>query len=170
MNFPTLKSDRIILRELKTSDWKSIQYLRSDAIVNQFVKRKNADTKEKALAFINKIQTNTKKGDIKYWAISLINHSEMIGSICLWNFSKDGKKAELGYDLATEHQNIGIMNEALNMVIDFGFKKMNIEKVEAYTQFQNIPSLALLEKNGFKKIKNRVDKDNPANVILELIR
>ena len=40
-----------------------------------------------------------------------INHFEMIGSICLWNFTDNQKSAEIGYDLSPKYQRKGIMNE-----------------------------------------------------------
>ena len=61
----------------------------------------------------------------------------MIGSICLWNFSEDRKVAEIGYDLDPKYQRKGIMTESINAVLNFGFRKLSLEKIEAFTQKQN---------------------------------
>ncbi|CAM4088498.1 GNAT family N-acetyltransferase [Gillisia limnaea] len=65
-DFPILKTERLTLRKLKESDWENISYLRSDKIVNQFVKRPNADTKEKAIDFIKEINLKINKSQIIY--------------------------------------------------------------------------------------------------------
>ncbi len=47
--FREITTERLFLRRLKQTDWVMISYLGSDMEVNQFVKRPNADSKEKAL-------------------------------------------------------------------------------------------------------------------------
>ena len=86
INFPQLETQRLLLRELEDSDWESISFLRSDEKVNQFVVRPKAETREEALEFIEKIRGFVDSGDSFYWSISKKIESEMIGSICLWNF------------------------------------------------------------------------------------
>lgn len=168
-NFPELETERLILRRLLESDWKSISYLRSDVIVNEFVKRAKADSKEKALNFIKEINEKFEKNLILYWSISLKNDQKMIGSICLWNFSEDKKTAEMGYDLNPEFQNKGIMNESMLKVLDYGFHQLTLKKIEAFTHKQNKNSISLLIKNNFELNKTRSDKNNLENIIFEII-
>ena len=59
------------------------------------------------------------------------------------------KIAEVGYDLNPIFQRKGIMSEALNKVINFGFNELGLDNIEAYTHIQNENSKKLLEKNGF---------------------
>lgn len=165
---PELQTDRLVLRRLRETDWKEIQYLRSDEMVNKFVKRSKAETKEKALAFIQRINTELETRKCIYWSISLKNNQEMIGSICLWNFSKDKKTAEVGYDLNPLFHRMGIMNEAMQAVLDFGFQELNLHKIEAFTQRNNEPSLQLLERNNFIQNEERFDQNNPENLIFEI--
>ncbi len=60
-NFPEITTQRLLLRKLKTSDWEMISYLRSDEKVNEFIKRPNAKSKEKALAFVAKLNHSALK-------------------------------------------------------------------------------------------------------------
>jgi len=153
---------------LENSDWKMISFLRSDKNVNEFVKRPSAETKEKAQAFIEKINTGIDNRNFYYWKITERNKNKMIGSICLWNFSKDYKTAEIGYDLSPNYQRKGIMNESLKNVTEFGFQRLNLDLIEAYTHRQNKRSKKLLEKNGFNLVQGKKDKDNADNIIYEL--
>ena len=145
-----------------------VSFLRSDKTINQFVKRPRAETKEKALEFITKIRSGIDNQDLYYWKIAEKNQKEMIGSICLWNFSKDRKIAEIGYVLSPDYQGQGIMNESLKYVLDFGFRKLNLDLVEAYTHNQNSSSKKLLEKNGFSLVEGKIDKNNSDNIVYEL--
>ena len=167
-NFPKIQTERLSLLRLEESDWEMISFLRTDKKVNAFVNRSSAETKEEALEFIQKINTEFKNGNSFYWKITEKNTDKMIGSICLWNFSKDRKTAEIGYDLSPLYQGKGIMNESLNSIVEFGFKKLELELIEAYTHHKNDSSKKMLERNGFKLEKGKKEKDNENNIIYKL--
>ncbi len=162
-SLPDLKTERLSLSQLTTDDWKEVSFLRTDNSVNQFVKRSSAPSKNEALAFIEKINTGVLRGEFYYWKISLKNQTKMIGSISLWNFSEDKQKVEVGYDLHPEYQRKGMMNEAMIHILKFVFNELHVQRVEAYTQWQNDPSISLLTRNGFSLDTNIKDPDNPDN-------
>jgi len=167
-NFREITTERLFLRRIKQSDWEMVSYLRSDKEVNKFVKRPNADSKEKALEFISKTNKGIDDQNLYQWTISEKNSTEMIGSICLWNLSKDRKTAEVGYDLSPKFQGKGIMNESLKSILEFGFKNLNLDIIEAYTQKNNESSKKLLERNGFILVPDKKDEDNHENLIYEI--
>lgn len=167
-HFTEIKTERLILRCLKQTDWKMISYLRTDKDVNKFVKRPIAETKEKALEFIAKIKDGINKQNLYYWSIT--HNLKMVGTICLWNLSEDKKTAEVGYDLSPEFQGKGIMNEALKSILNFGFHNLNLNIIEAYTHKKNKKSKNLLNKNNFKLIKGKTDEYNKDNIVYEIAR
>ena len=170
--FPQIQSERLILREITTSDSEVILYLRSDKTVNKYIER-SEESKTKniadALKFIERIQVSAKESTAIVWGITAKENSEIIGSICLWNFSEDKKTAEVGYDLSPSSQGKGIMREALNAVIKFGFQDLNLNKIEAFTHGENEASKKLLTHQEFQCIENRKDEDNASNIIFELL-
>ncbi len=170
-NFPEIKTERLFLRKIKESDSDVILFLRSNETVTKFIERpENRKTKNKtdAIKFIKEINQEFENHKSISWGITLINNPKIIGTICLWNFSENNKIAEVGYDLNPEFQKMGIMSEALNSVIDFGFNKLKLNKIEAFTHKENENSKRLLEKNGFIFIEYRKDLDNDYNIIFEL--
>ena len=166
-SFPEIKTKRLLLRRPRASDWEMIAYLRSDKEINKFIKRPSAESKEKALEFISKTNSDIEKQTLLYWIITKKNNDQMIGSICLWNFSKDRKIAEVGYDLSPKFQRKGIMDESLKSILDFGFKNLHLDLIEAYTHHKNEPSKKLLERNKFKLIVDKKDQYNSDNIIYE---
>jgi ribosomal-protein-alanine N-acetyltransferase len=70
-NFPEIQTERLSLMRLKNSDWEMISYLRTDKNVNEFVNRSSAETKEKALEFIKRINTEFKNKNSIYWKICI---------------------------------------------------------------------------------------------------
>ena len=148
--FPVLKTERLILRQLRSSDDKEIFALRSNDNVNKYLGRKPSKSIDDAKNFIQTINENIQRNDSIYWAIILNGTDKLIGTICLFNFSEDHLKAEIGYELLPDFQGKGIMQEAISKVIHFGFQHVGLNSIEAYTHSENQSSTRLLEKLNFK--------------------
>ena len=169
--FPEIKTERLFLRKIEISDDDVILFLRSDETVTKFIERpENRKTKNiaDAIKFIEDLNEYLETNKSITWGITLKNDPKIIGTICLWNFSENKKSAEVGYDLVPKFQGKGIMNESLKMIIDFGFKELKLDKIEAFTHYKNESSKRLLGKNGFQFIENRKDINNKSNIIFEL--
>lgn len=166
--FPNLTTERLVLRQTIMQDSKEVLFLRSDKKVNKYIERKEPQNLQNIEKFINKITIGIEEGKNINWSITIKGNPKMIGSICLWNFSLDKTKAEVGYDLNPAFQNQGIMSEALKQVLNFGFKNLKFTEIEAYTHRENENSKRLLIKNKFKLIKNKKDIDNANNLIYSI--
>jgi len=59
--------------------------------------------------------------------------------------------SENGYDLDPAHWGRGIMTEALRAVLEYGFGKMGLNRVQATVDSGNTKSLRLLHRLGFRK-------------------
>jgi len=62
----------------------------------------------------------------------------------------------------------GIMSEAIALVIDYGFKTLELDYLEAFTHERNQASIHLLLKNHFRHDKSRIDKEYEFNRIYVL--
>ena len=149
--FPVLKTERLTLRQVRSSDNKEIFALRSNDNVNKYPDRKPSKSIDDARIFIQTINKNIQRNDSIYWAITLNGTDKLIGTICLFDFSNDNLKAEIGYELLPDFQGKGIMQEATSKVIDFGFQHVGLNSIEAYTHSENQSSTRLLEKLNFKR-------------------
>ena len=89
------------------------------------------------------------EGKWYYWAITPKGNPQLVGTICLWNFNKTRTVAEIGYELHPAHQGKGIMQPAIETVVNFAFETLGLETVIAVTHNQNLASIKLLEKHGF---------------------
>src|SRR5688500_12084038 len=131
--FPVLKTERLTLRQLVSDDANEIFALRSDGNVNKYLDRKPSKSIDDAKRFIQTIDENIQRNDSIYWAITLNGTDKLIGTICLFEFSDDNLKAEIGYELLPDFQGKGIMQEATSKVIDFGIQHIGLNSIEAYT-------------------------------------
>ena len=150
-SFPVLKTERLTLRQLESSDANEIFALRSNNNVNKYLNRKRSQSIDDAMTFIQTIHKNNQRNGSLYWAITLRDTDKLIGTICLFYLSGDHLKAEIGYELLPDFQGKGIMQEAISKVIDFGIQHTGLNSIEAYTHFENQHSTRLLETLNFKK-------------------
>ncbi len=156
--FPVLKTDRLILRKTEMTDAQAMFVQRSDPRLMQYVDRKPCESEEEAAAFIRMITDNLDNNNGISWAITTHDSDEMIGSIAIWRIVKEHYRGELGYVLLPDYQGKGLMHEALNAVIAYGFTDMGLHSLEANINPDNAASQKLLERHGF--IREAYFKEN----------
>lgn len=147
--FPIIETERLILREIKDTDANELFPLRADKNVMQFIDRPLAETIDDALKLIKIISDGHSNKESITWAITLKDNPELIGTIGFWRIEKEHYRAEIGYLLNPAQQGKGIMQEAIKVVLQYGFEKMKLHSVEANVNPSNSASIKLLEKNKF---------------------
>lgn len=104
------------------------------------------------------------RGDFKKWvrktlkeiknkkviSFIIVLNKEPVGGVGFCKIEWKHKKAELGYWLAKKYWNQGIMTEAIKLVLDFGFKQLKLNRIEASHFRQNQGSKRVQGKCGLK--------------------
>ena len=86
------------------------------------------------------------------WGITLKDDGSIVGSCGFYKWEKDPhRKAEMGYDLAPAYWGRGIMREALQAIIQYGFDEMNLNRITVLVISYNDRSLRLVDRLGFVK-------------------
>lgn len=165
-----IETERLVLRSIDESHVEDILKIRSNEIVNQFVKRISPKTNYEALDFILTIKKRVENKETFYWGISLKDQTDLIGTICLYRFSEDRTEAEVGYELLPNHHRKGIMSETLKAVLNFGFNELYLNEILAFTNKFNENSKSLLLKHQFTLEEGRVDEGFPENLVFILRR
>lgn len=148
--FPILHTDRLDLIEIKQEHLRDIFKLFSDSKVTQFYNVVTLSKEEEAQKFIDWFHNRFADKAAIRWGISLKGHNSIIGTIGFNNFTKR-HRANLGYDLQADFWNKGYVTEALKIVIDFGFKELDLNRIEAEVMQGNIASERVLTKLGFTR-------------------
>src|SRR5687768_5785705 len=156
--FPDLYTERLVLRQLRLTDDNEIMVLRSDEKILQFLTLSKCNSLAEAKEFIEKINNYIKNNESIYWGITEKNSETIIGTICLWNISKENFRAEIGYVLHPDFHGRGFMSEAMDVVLYYGFNKMKLHSLEAHVHPDNNSSINLLQKKGF--VKEALFKEN----------
>ena len=148
--FPELSTDRLLLRQMTLSDAPGVQRVRSDTEVMKYINRPLTLTLEDAENWIKIVIETLEKNEGITWTICLkALPAEHIGNIGLWRIEKENYRAEIGYMLEPSYQGRGIMYEALQKIVDYGFNEMKLHSIEAHINPANAASAALLKKADF---------------------
>lgn len=84
--------------------------------------------------------------------LCLENTQEIVGTFNISGIVKGYfHSAYLGYEVFSPHQRKGYMNIGMELVLNYAFKKLNLHRLEANVQPENISSIKLISKNGFVK-------------------
>ncbi len=162
--FPELTTERLNLRRITEEDLDEFFILKSDErlLVHYGAK---ARTYEGARQKLRELNDDIGKSESITWGIALKKDNKLIGSICFWNISVEQSKAEIGYELMYEWQGRGIMQEAVEAVIDYGFNGMKLQLIEALPDPDNLKSVKLLERNNFIRGTDFIETDSCGNRI-----
>ena len=147
-DFPTLETERLVLRQLEENDAEALFENYSDEeIAKNFMDEPLTDIKQ-ASQFIEAFNEEFLQGKAITWAIALKKTNKMIGT-CSYMFDTN-TCAEIGYDLAKAQWGKGLMTEALEAMIEYGFNELGLEKIQADTLSNNSRSINLLKRLGFQ--------------------
>jgi [ribosomal protein S5]-alanine N-acetyltransferase len=149
--FPVIETRRLLLREMTTADCDALFAIRSHPLVNQYLERADYTRAEEAFAFIEKIKNNTRNNVAIFWGIQFKENPKLIGGVCLWNISTVEERAETGFELHPDHWNKGIISEALEQAVHYGFNTMNLKAIDGWAHKDNLASQKLMEKQGFTR-------------------
>lgn len=149
--FPVLQSERISLKEYQLKDAKELFEIRSNQEFIKYLGTYPMKSVEDAEAMISgNLESFKTHGGIN-WKICLKGSDQLIGYIGFWRIMQGHFRAEIGFGIHPDYQNKGYMKEACHLILDYGFKHLNIHSVLADVDKLNVPSIKLLESQGFQK-------------------
>ncbi|MCC6413854.1 MAG: GNAT family N-acetyltransferase [Saprospiraceae bacterium] len=149
--FPEITTPRLVLRQVVANDAPEVFFQRSDLRMSKYIGREPAKSIDEAVDFISRIQGMEKNGDAITWALTLHGDNTLIGTVCFWNLEPQNRRAEIGYGLHPDHWGKGLMHEAIGAVVQYGFEVMNLHSITANLTPENLASMAVLERSGFKR-------------------
>jgi ribosomal-protein-alanine N-acetyltransferase len=158
--FPILKTQRLVLRQLSTNDADAILSLRSNDEVMKYIPRPYLKTKKDALELIAMFDDKIENGIGINWGIYFLEEPEkLLGIIGYYRMKPEHYRAEVGYMLFPEYNGKGFISEALQKVVEYGFKDMKLHSIEAVLDPENKGSEKVLLKNGFVKEAHLIENE-----------
>ncbi|MCD6012165.1 MAG: family N-acetyltransferase [Flavipsychrobacter sp.] len=148
--FPLLYTPRLQLRKIEVDDIPSLVKYAGNKKISDYVLNIPYPYNEPDAVFRISYVVQGFKNKARYvFAIILKETGEFIGEIGLHMDSNNGT-AQLGYWVGERFWNKGIATEAVKKVLEFGFTKLELNRIFATCHVDNPASGKVLLNNGLK--------------------
>ncbi|WP_153914343.1 GNAT family N-acetyltransferase [Shewanella sp. TC10] len=145
-----IKTQRLSIRAFEAGDLAAFTKYRADPQIAQYQSWTDYSL-EQAQAMFEQMDYQ-QFGESGLWfqlAIADNQTNQLMGDIALHFIDK--QQIEIGFTIAQDYQQQGIAYEAVSAVIEYLFNSLNKHRIVATTDAENLASMALLLKLGFRK-------------------
>ncbi len=143
--FKATESKRLLIRPVCMEDVEAIFEIFSNDVLMEPYGMHGLTSLEKSKEFT--------KGLIEDGELAILNKKDqsLIGTMGFLAYSQYNNRAEIAYELLEDYWGKGIMSEALDVLLSYGFSELCLHRIEAYVHPTNQASQKLLLKKNFKK-------------------
>ena len=144
--------NNILIRKIALSDAREIYENLKDKNVTRLMRMDipNGYNISHAKKFISQFLKEFSVGKGYAFAIVLINSNKLIGVIDFFKVNKDTKKSELRYWIGKKYWGSGYTQQAVKLILKFGFNELKLHRISASHFQENESSGKVLLKTGFQ--------------------
>ena len=147
--FPTLETERLVLRAPQPDDATSVFRIMSNPLVTRYFGTLPMTQMEEATEKIEGWTSAFREQCGIRWAVTQRASGAYLGSCGFWRLITRHFRAEIGYELDPAAWGQGIMPEAAASMVEFGFTVLGLHTIEAQIHPENTGSQRVLQKLGF---------------------
>ncbi|WP_426142515.1 GNAT family N-acetyltransferase [Pseudomonas sp. DWP3-1-2] len=146
--FPIFHLDNYDLRKIQAKDIHTIfaGLSHPDVIAHYGVSYQSLEATQEQMHWYEQLLLE-RKGI--WWGIARRDNDELVGACGLNDWRPDDHRIDLGYWLLPDYWRRGIMQRGLPHILRYAFVHMNIHRVHADVEPENLASFQLLRKLGF---------------------
>ena len=146
--FPELKSERLLLRQILEDDaGKIFEGLSHPEVIKYY--GVNFQTLEQTLEQMKWYQNIEEQNTGIWWAVCSEDNQEFYGAGGFNNYSSNHQKAEIGFWLLPKFWGNGLLQEAMPLIINYGFSEMKLNRIEGFVETGNFNCKKAISKLKF---------------------
>lgn len=149
--FPTLETPRLLLRALRDDDLDDLYAYASDPEIDAYTPWERYASIEEAREDLDRYVAQYTRGEMGAWGIERRADGKLIGIGNYGHWQRYDRRAELGYTIARHAWGQGFAPEAVRAIIDFGFERMDLVRIEAVCMPENSASERVMQKVGMQR-------------------
>jgi ribosomal-protein-alanine N-acetyltransferase len=150
--FPTLHTPRLMLRELTAADAPELFAIHTQ---NKFMPwygwTPMPDLRAAEQAIEAAAQWRREPATGVRWALQWRDDPQMVGTCALYDWQPGWRCCTLDFELSHGLRGKGLMREALQAVLAWGFGQMALNRVESQVHHLNLPAMRLLRALSFEQ-------------------
>lgn len=137
-NYPDIKDDILSIHRIKEEDIEELKHLFPYALSEYHVHQMLYGFEN---AFLE-----------KHALIAGIYQERLIGVIEIYH--NEGSTVEIGYRMTLQKQHLGFTKHAVGLMVEY-LMGLDVLRIEAYVDEENIASMKVLEANGFQRCERQ---------------
>lgn len=147
-DFPTIKTDKFLLRQFVESDLENVfKGLSHPNIIKYYgVSYQTLEHTKEQMKFFADLEKN---GTGIWWAVCSADNKAFYGAGGLNSLSKEHKKAEIGFWLLQDYWGQGIMTEIMPILCRYGFEHLGLHRIEGLVESDNLNCKKAMQKLDF---------------------
>jgi len=148
-SFPTIKTERLLLRQFVESDLDNVfKGLSHPDIIKYYgVSFNTLEATKEQMTFFKNLEND---GTGIWWAIVSPDQKIFYGAGGFCDLSTVHRKAEIGFWLFPEFWGKGIMKEAMPLICNYGFENLGLHRIEGFVDPENANCKKAMAKLDFQ--------------------
>ncbi|SMF90730.1 ribosomal-protein-alanine N-acetyltransferase [Paenibacillus uliginis N3/975] len=148
---PELRGTTVRLRKMSPRDADDLYQCWSDEWTARYLYLPSMTGRHDAEALILLLNELSESEDSLRWGVEHLDSGIMIGSCGFNGWQLQGAfRGEFGCELASSYWGNGYMREAAAMALEYGFRVMGLNRVEAFSDIRNERGAEFFRKIGFE--------------------
>jgi len=154
--FPTIQTERLLLREFTPNDLENVfKGLSHPEVIKYYgVSFKTLEATKVQMDWL--INHRINETGI-WWAVCSKDNNVFYGAGGLNDWDKKEGKAEIGFWLLPDYWGQGIFKEAMPLILDYGLKQLKLLRIVGFVESENGPCKKAIEKIDFRYEKTMKD-------------
>lgn len=145
-----IQTDRLCLSTVRENDWAGYAPILREPETSHFSDLPKKPSDKRISALIKWMVRISENGKGAAWMIRTQSSDQIIGCIRINQIEKKAALGNMGYELSKPFWGKGLMTEAVQSVVDYGFQKLSLFRLEAWTHLENERSQGVLLRAGFQ--------------------
>ncbi|AKA36108.1 GNAT family N-acetyltransferase [Flagellimonas lutaonensis] len=134
-SFPTIVTDRFVMREIVSDDQPFIyQGLSHPEVIRYYgISFEDLEATKEQMDWFERLK---KEETGIWWAICSKTDHSFLGAGGLNDIDHTHRKAEVGFWLLPQHWGKGIMRETMPEILKYGFGRLNLHRIEGFVEHE----------------------------------
>ena len=145
---PQVTTERLVLRRMRASDVDDIYAYAVDPAVARYTSWAPHTSPDETRQFVRRVLDAYLEKRVANWGIELTAERKLIGTGGYGSWDIEQSTAELGYAIGKPYWGQGLMSEAVTSMMDFGFRRMSLNRIVVRMDPRNVGSWRVAEKCG----------------------
>ena len=167
-----IMSRRLVLRDFIVEDWADVHALRADSAVARFMDF-NPETPEQSREWLARVIVHNRERPRLAYNLAIVRRADdrVIGWIGIGPSSRHPQVGELGFGsmLHRAAWGQGYAPEAVQAIVDFGFRTLGGQRLSAWCYVANGASARVLEKAGLRFVRRYQDTEPKSGQLIDCL-